>query len=88
MLLATGRWSLSPEYVFALTCQSFLWTILLNGLSPLFAYAFVYKTSVGWRGCFYLLIALNSIAALCWIFFYHPPVSAQQQRTERETNAC
>lgn len=66
--------------------HSFLWTILLNGLSPLFAYAFVYKTSVGWRGCFYLLIALNSIAVLCWIFFYHPPVSAHWQRAGHGTD--
>lgn len=51
----------------------YLWGIFSSAVAPIISYAFVVKTSVGWRGVFYLLIALNAIGLLCWIFFYFPP---------------
>lgn len=43
------------------------------GLGPAISYAFVLKTAAGWRGCYYLIIAINAFSTLCWVLFYHPP---------------
>jgi hypothetical protein len=43
------------------------------GFAPIISFSFVLRTSVGWRGVFYLLTALNVVTTLCWVFFYHPP---------------
>lgn len=63
------------KYRFLANGYVYLWGLLMSGLAPVIAYAFVYKTAVGWRGNFYLLIAFNGAALLSWYFFYHPPVS-------------
>ncbi|OAP57920.1 hypothetical protein AYL99_08658 [Fonsecaea erecta] len=42
-------------------------------LGPKIAYSFQTETTVGWRGCYYLLIALNGLATICYWAFYHPP---------------
>lgn len=52
---------------------AFLWLILANGFGSVIAYGFIYKTPVGWRGVFYLLIALNTLCTSCWYLFYRPP---------------
>ncbi|KIW03066.1 uncharacterized protein PV09_05715 [Verruconis gallopava] len=45
-----------------------------SGIAPVVATAFVkYQPAVGWRGCYYLLIAVNAVALACWVFFYFPP---------------
>lgn len=50
------------------------WTIAGSGFSPTIAYAFVYKyPNVGWRGIYYLLLAVNAAALFCWAAFYFPP---------------
>jgi MFS family permease len=51
----------------------YLWNTPLSGFGSAAAYGFVYKTSVGWRGCFYLLIAMNVVATASWYLFYFPP---------------
>jgi MFS family permease len=43
------------------------------GLGPAISYAFVLKTAAGWRGCYYLIIGINTFSTLCWVLFYHPP---------------
>jgi MFS family permease len=43
------------------------------GLGPAISYAFVLKTAAGWRGCYYLIIAINAFSTVCWVLFYHPP---------------
>ncbi|KAF2396913.1 MFS general substrate transporter [Trichodelitschia bisporula] len=50
-----------------------IWGIPGSGLAPVIAYSFVFKTNVGWRGVFYLLIALNALITVAWVLCYHPP---------------
>jgi hypothetical protein len=33
----------------------------------------IVNTSVGWRGFYYLLIAVNGGSLICYVLFYHPP---------------
>jgi hypothetical protein len=51
----------------------FLWGIPFSGFAPAISYAFVFHTSVGWRGAYYLLIGVNAASTLAWYFFYKPP---------------
>jgi len=44
----------------------YVWLILPNAFGPPIGYAFAYKSSVGWRGTFYLLIAMNFICTASW----------------------
>lgn len=38
------------------------------------AWSFIkHHPNVGWRGCFYVLIGINTISFLCWLLFYFPP---------------
>ena len=53
----------------------YLWLILPNAFGPVIGYAFQYKTSVGWRGSFYVLIGMNALCTASWYLFYYPPVS-------------
>ncbi|KAF7560698.1 hypothetical protein G7046_g3461 [Stylonectria norvegica] len=53
-------------------CYTF--TIPGSGLAPVVAHTFIKDhPSVGWRGCYYVLIGVNTLSFLCWFFFYHPP---------------
>ncbi|KAF2492222.1 MFS general substrate transporter [Lophium mytilinum] len=49
------------------------WTIPTSSMSAIVGYAFVYQTSVGWRGVFYFLIALNALITVAFFLFYRPP---------------
>jgi MFS family permease len=52
----------------------YLFTIPGSGIAPAIAHYFIIDhPNVGWRGCYYVLIAVNSLALLCWVLFYHPP---------------
>lgn len=52
----------------------YIFTIPGSGLAPVIAHAFIlYHPKVGWRGCYYVLICVNTLSFLCWFFFYHPP---------------
>jgi hypothetical protein len=35
------------------------------------------------KGVYYLLIAINGAAAICWIVFYHPPTFEMKHRHEK-----
>ncbi|KAF2122211.1 fungal trichothecene efflux pump [Lophiotrema nucula] len=65
-------------YRFLAQAWVFAWAIPSSGFAPAIAYAFVFQTSVGWRGIFYLLIALNAATTLAWYFFYKPPTFHQK----------
>jgi hypothetical protein len=58
------------KWRFLATGFTFAWAIPLSGLAPAISYAFIFKTSVGWRGIFYLLIALNTLCTAGWFFLY------------------
>jgi MFS family permease len=62
----------------------FLWLILPNGFGPVIGYAFVYETNVGWRGVFYVLIAMNALCTASWYLFYYPPNFAMKHGPGRK----
>lgn len=56
----------------AVGCTCF-WLIPGSGLAPAIAYAFTYKSSVGWRGIFWFLTGMNALCTTLWFLFYRPP---------------
>lgn len=42
-------------------------------LGPKISYDFFTKTPVGWRGAYYLLVALNGLSTILFYLCYHPP---------------
>ncbi|KAH8647972.1 fungal trichothecene efflux pump [Xylariales sp. PMI_506] len=61
------------KYRFLALGFCYTWLIPPNGFGAIIATAFVYESTVGWRGVFYVLSALNAAATACWFFFYFPP---------------
>ncbi|TPX09104.1 uncharacterized protein E0L32_001633 [Thyridium curvatum] len=55
-----------------------------SGVAPSIAYAFV-NSSVGWRGIYYLLTAVNVVALICWVLFYFPPSFDKKHRGDSRT---
>jgi MFS family permease len=43
-----------------------------SGFGPVISYAFV-QSPLGWRGVYWLLLALNGVAFILWCCFYFPP---------------
>lgn len=58
---------------FAVLAFIFLATLPTAALGPYIARLLIQKTSVGWRGIYYLGIAIHGASTLCWVAFYHPP---------------
>ena len=44
----------------------YVWAVPFSGLGPAISYAFLQHTSHTWRTCYYLMIAINIAAVLCW----------------------
>lgn len=62
------------KYRLAGNAFCYIFTIPGSGVAPPVAHALLlYSPGVGWRGCYYILIAINGASFLCWFFFYHPP---------------
>jgi hypothetical protein len=51
-------------------------------MGPAVAYAFVTRYSVGWRGLYWLLLAVNVSALVCWVAFYFPPTFEDKHRED------
>ncbi|KAL2825105.1 fungal trichothecene efflux pump [Aspergillus pseudoustus] len=51
-------------------------------LGPKISYDFFTETDVGWRGSYYLLVALNGLSTICWWAFYHPPTFKMLHRRQ------
>ena len=49
-------------------------------IGPKISYDFYTKTAAGWRGSYYLLIALNGLSTLLFFLCYHPPSFKQLHR--------
>jgi MFS family permease len=62
----------------------YLWLIFPNSFGPPMAYAFQYQTKIGWRGMFYVLIAMNFLCVACWYLFYFPPNFEQKHGRGRK----
>jgi hypothetical protein len=72
------------SFVQWLTSSRFLWGIPSSGLAPVVSYAFVFQTKVGWRGIYYLLIAMNAASTLAFYLCYHPPSFAMKHGSARK----
>ena len=55
--------------------SSYIYALLIpvSGVAPVVATSLVANGPGGWRSCYYILIAINVLALLCWAAFYHPP---------------
>ena len=58
----------------------YLWSIAGSGFGPSIAYAFVTHYSVGWRGVYWFLLAINGAGLVCWVLFYFPPTFEQKHK--------
>lgn len=58
------------------------WTIVGSGFSPTIAYAFINKYEIGWRGVYWLLLAVNGVALFCWAAFYFPPTFEEKHKSD------
>lgn len=61
------------------------WTIPGSGMAPAIAWAFVAKHSISWRGGYWLLVAVNVVALLCWVLFYFPPTFHQKHKRDNDS---
>jgi MFS family permease len=71
---------------YRLAGNSFVYIFQLpgTGVAPVIANCFIlYHPSVGWRGCYYILIAVNTLALICWVLFYHPPTFHMKHGNDR-----
>lgn len=55
--------------------SSYIYALLIpvSGVAPVVATSLVANGPGGWKSCYYILIAINILALLCWAVFYHPP---------------
>jgi MFS family permease len=51
-------------------------------MGPAVAYAFITRFSVGWRGVYWLLLAVNVCGLVCWVAFYFPPTFDDKHRKD------
>ena len=55
--------------------MAFIYTLAIPfmGIGPVVSSRFVYDTAHGWRGIYYMCVAINAIATICFLAFNHPP---------------
>ncbi|KAF2465115.1 MFS general substrate transporter [Lindgomyces ingoldianus] len=54
-----------------------------SGMGPAISTSFItYYPSVGWRGVYWLLLAMNTAAFLCWTAFYFPPTFDEKHKND------
>lgn len=59
----------------------YLFGIPGSGFGPAISYAFV-QSPLGWRGVYWLLLALNGLAFVLWTLFYFPPSFHKKHRDD------
>ena len=64
-----------------------LWTLCLPfaTFAPVIGRAMVGQTGPGWRGVYYLMIALSGASTLLFYVFYHPPTFELLHKGSRKT---
>lgn len=71
------------KYRFLGNSVVYLMEVPCLALAPVISNSFlIHFPGVGWRGNYYLLIALNSLALFCWVLFYHPPTFHMKHENE------
>ncbi|OCK77436.1 MFS general substrate transporter [Lepidopterella palustris CBS 459.81] len=71
------------KHRFAANSMVYFFQIPANALAPVISDSFIiYHPTVGWRGSYYLLVVVDSLALICWVLFYHPPTFHMKHRNE------
>jgi MFS family permease len=71
------------KYRFMANSVVYIMEIGCLALAPVISNSFlIYHPSVSWRGNYYLLIAINAVALLFWVLFYHPPTFQMKHENE------
>ncbi|CEJ91135.1 hypothetical protein VHEMI06868 [[Torrubiella] hemipterigena] len=65
-LVPVRQGSFASAYIYVLL-------VPMSALAPNIATVLATRTSVGWRCCYYLLVAINALALVCWVLFYRLP---------------
>ncbi|ROT39089.1 MFS general substrate transporter [Sodiomyces alkalinus F11] len=56
-----------------------------SGVGPSVAYAFIDRhPSVGWRGVYWFLLAINALGLALWTLFYFPPTFQKKHQSDGE----
>lgn len=63
----------------------YILVIPFTGIGPVISSAFAYQTSVSWRGIYYLMIAIDAVAAAAFFLFYHPPTFSMKHARDKHT---
>ena len=61
------------KYRFFAGAFLYLFPLPTSGFGPAISYAFQTQTEVGWRGVYWVLLAMNGLALILWTVFYFPP---------------
>ncbi|KAF2499360.1 MFS general substrate transporter [Lophium mytilinum] len=73
------------KYRFIGNAAMYIFTIPGSGFAPAIGNALILHTKSGWRGLYYILIAVNACSMLCFILFYHPPTFHMKHRNSSKT---
>jgi MFS family permease len=53
-----------------------------SGFGPAISYAFITRYSIGWRGLYWFVLAINAASLVCWVAFYFPPTFEQKHKND------
>jgi len=71
------------KYRYITTAFIYCFSIAGSGMGPAVAWAFVVRyPAVGWRGIYWLLLAINVAALAAWVLFYFPPSFHQKHKSD------
>ena len=71
------------KHRFAVTGVMYFVWVLPGGFGAAISYGFVLHTAAGWRNVYWLLLATNAAATICWTIFYHPPTFVMKNNRTR-----
>jgi MFS family permease len=64
----------------------YFFSIVGSGMAPAISASFVVKhPNVGWRGVYWLLLAFNVAAFVCWTAFYFPPTFEEKHKSDNRS---
>ncbi|RAH54316.1 TRI12-domain-containing protein [Aspergillus piperis CBS 112811] len=72
------------KYRFAANSLMYIFTTPGRAFAPAIGESLVRTTSAGWRGVFYVLIAINAVVLLCFTLFYWPPTFQEKHDSQRK----
>lgn len=75
---------LPMKYRFAANSLMYVFMTPGGAFAPAIGESLVRTTSAGWRGVFYILIAINDVALLCFTLFYWPPTFRKKHGSQRK----